>query len=348
MPADVVAVGARTPVGLRAESAAAAVRAGITRVGIHPTLVDGSGNHLKAAWDFLLGESVVGPARLVELAFASLTEVVSKIVAHRSLRGALPLFLALPEPRPGFEANAIREVVHQLNARPVPGVTSFETQAVGFGHAGAVQALEMALRYLAGRQSDVCIVGGTDSYLDAETLDWLDQEGRLTQEDVRGGFTPGEGAGMFALVAAGRASAFGLRPLARVRRVAIGQERRSIDSAEGLLGEQMADVIRQATDDLRVPPQLIDDVYCDINGERHRVDDWGFAVLRVPSVFRDGSAYVTPVDCWGDLGAASGALGCVLATEAFRRQYSKGPLALVCGSSDGGLRGAALLERFEG
>jgi 3-oxoacyl-[acyl-carrier-protein] synthase-1 len=122
-------------------------------------------------------------------------------------------------------------------------------------------------------------------------------------------------------------------------------ETRTIDNPEGLLGEKLAEVVGRATEDLRLPEEAVDDIYCDINGERHRSDDWGFMVLRVPNVFRDGTSYVAPAGNWGDVGAASGALSCVLAVEALRRNYAKGPLSLVCASSDGGLRAALLLER---
>ena len=47
----VVSTGARTPVGLRAPTSAAAVRAGICRHGFHPTMLDGAGDPLRFVLD---------------------------------------------------------------------------------------------------------------------------------------------------------------------------------------------------------------------------------------------------------------------------------------------------------
>jgi len=340
--AAVVAVGARTPVGLCSESAAAAVRCRISRVGEHPSLVDGAGGPLKAAWDPFIDDALTGPGRLIALAMTALEEVAFTLVSQRPLP-TLPVFLALPEPRPGFGPGAVQEVLRGIASAVLPGVARLEVQAIIGGHAAAIRALELAYSHLEQRKAEVCVVGGTDSYLDADTLDWLDGKKRLAQDEVRGGFIPGEAAGMVAVASHDARAALGLPVLAHIRGIATGQEPRSIDCPEGLLGEVLSQVIQRATADIRVTGELVDDIYCDINGERHRTDDWGFTLLRIPSVFRDGTAYVAAADCWGDVGAASGALGCVLAVQAWRRGYANGSRALICGSSDGGLRGSILL-----
>ena len=112
----VVAVGARTPVGLCAESTAAAVRAGISRIGEHSSLVDGTGNPLKVACDFLIDANVIGPSRFIELAVAALAEVVSKLSLHGTLAAPLSLLLALPELRPGFKAEIAEAVVRGISS----------------------------------------------------------------------------------------------------------------------------------------------------------------------------------------------------------------------------------------
>jgi hypothetical protein len=69
--------------------------------------------------------------------------------------------------------------------------------------------------------------------------------------------------------------------------------------------------------------------------------------MRTGELFRDPSAYLTAVSRIGDLGAATGALSCVLAAQAWARGYASGPNALVAGSSWSGLRGAVLLTSGE-
>jgi 3-oxoacyl-[acyl-carrier-protein] synthase-1 len=100
-----------------------------------------------------------------------------------------------------------------------------------------------------------------------------------------------------------------------------------------------------ATQCLRFPQELISDTYADINGERARTEDWGFTLMRTAQCFVDGTAYVSAVGRCGDVGAATGALGCALAVQSWQREAAKGPRALVWAGSWGGLRGAAVLER---
>jgi len=96
-----------------------------------------------------------------------------------------------------------------------------------------------------------------------------------------------------------------------------------------------------------MPAEVISDVYCDINGERARTEDWGFALARTSERFRDGTAYTSFVGECGELGAATPAIGCVVAVQSWRRKYALGPRALIWAGSWGGLRGAAFLEQGE-
>jgi 3-oxoacyl-[acyl-carrier-protein] synthase-1 len=88
-------------------------------------------------------------------------------------------------------------------------------------------------------------------------------------------------------------------------------------------------------------------MYCDINGERYRSEEWSLAVLRVPHATKTLD-YVAPVACWGDVGAAIGPLSCILATRAWARRYSKGRNALIWCGSETGLRAAIALTAPEG
>jgi 3-oxoacyl-[acyl-carrier-protein] synthase-1 len=188
-------------------------------------------------------------------------------------------------------------------------------------------------------------VGGVDGFIDAPGLAWLDGERRLARDGIRGGITPGEAAAMLVLCRREERARAAVPALAELKGVATGQERRSLESDEGSLGEGLTDVVRRAARELRLPEEAVDDVYCDMNGERYRTDEWGLTVLRAGALFRLGAQNETGAAAWGDVGAASGALGCVLAIAAWQRGYARGPRALVWGSSREGLRGAAVLQR---
>jgi 3-oxoacyl-[acyl-carrier-protein] synthase-1 len=344
---SIVALSARTAVGLRAESSAAAVRAGVSRVREHPFIVDATGEKLKCAFVGALDPTLLGPRRVLSLARGALLEIVNKLTARGPYPDRIPVLLALPEVRPGFSADHARFIQQQLTADEFPGVAGLLVERGGEGHAGALRALETAGQRVASGQHELCIIGGADSYLEADTLDWLDADRRLLRAEIRSGFPPGEGASMLALASNSARRELGLPVLATVRSVATAHETRRADSQEGLLGEALTEAFTRAGRGLG-PRELFQDIYCDINGERDRTDDYGFALLRTSQLFRDGTAYSMSTTQCGDLGAASAAFHCVLATRAWQRGYARGPTALVWGASWTGLRGAALLDQSAG
>ena len=118
--------------------------------------------------------------------------------------------------------------------------------------------------------------------------------------------------------------------------VGIASEARLIKSDDTCLGEGLTAAVGRAIASLQSPTEIVDDVHCDINGERYRAEEWGFVALRLGDAFRDATVYKTPVQGCGDLGAATGAVNLIRCTQAWRRGYAKGPRALAWGSSEGG------------
>lgn len=351
MRMSIIAVGARTPVGLRAETSAAAVRAGIGRVRRRPFMLGQDSQILNAALDARLAVEVQGWRRVATLASSAIVEVAEKITGLVPRSEIVRVFLGLPEARPGFldtdAQSALDSVRQHLVAEPKAGGRSFAVEGVGRGHASALQGLRAAAEVLERDPQALCLVCGAESYWEDETLEWLEAEDRLARRGNRSGFTPGEAAGAVLLssqAASGR-SRMPVPSLATVRGVGVAteSEARRIGGGAECLGEGLSAAIAEATAPLSLPSEAVDTSYCDINGERYRTEAWGFALLRVQRAFKT-TDYQLAADCWGDVGAATGALGCVLAVQSWRRRYAPGPRALVCASSDGGLRGAAVLE----
>lgn len=342
--AQIVAVAARTPVGFTAEGTAAAVRAGVSRIREHPFMVDAAGDPLKCGLDSGLDAELFGASRMLELARHALAELAAKLAAQRPYPSPVRLLLALPEPRPGFTAEDANRIARELADAPPASLAKLRVELTEAGHGGALAGLERAVRAIEQRGEDLCIVGGADSYLDADTIDWLEADKRLARTGIRGGFPPGEGAAMVAVASDVGRLALGLPSLARIRTVACAKDKRDPKCDEGLMGEGMTEALRRALASLRQPGETVADIYLDINGERSRTEDWGFAMMRTATAFRDGTDYRSAISQCGELGAATGTLAFVLAVQAWRRRYSHGPLALACGSSWTGLRGAAILE----
>jgi 3-oxoacyl-[acyl-carrier-protein] synthase-1 len=341
----IIAVGARTPVGLTAESSAAASRARISRIREHAFMVDLRGELIRLAQDESIDRRLTARVRMLTLASAALQQVVRKVEAAPmgKLRGQFPIFLGLTEDRLGFADVSSAKLEKALAREASFGAEGWKLQTFRQGHASVIDAMRHAERGFSSGEFSICVVGGVDSYADANTLLWLDGNGRLAAEGVRAGFPPGEGAAFLALATESARVALAMPSLGMIRGLGTSVEPHPRDSDEASLGQGLTAAIIAASSTL-LAGELIDDVYCDINGERHRSEEWGFALLRSQQLMRN-ITYTTPVGEWGDVGAATGALLIILALQAWQRGYSRGKLSLIWSSSDHGLRSAAVLER---
>ncbi len=339
----IASYGARTSLGLRAATSAAALRAGLSRITELDFIRDRFGEPMNAAVDGVLPPTLFGPDRLLALAEDALLEACQPLASLAS-PPKVPLLLGLPEHRPGFgakDASVVEYGLSQLEGLPVvlEPITCFPR-----GHAAGLLALEQATRLIEHGACELCLVGGIDSYLQPETLEWLDAHRQMASANTRSAFVPGEGAGFCLLMRASTAHRLGLNAPALVTAVAVGHEPKRIKSPQTCLGEGLTTTVRAVVDALHSPAQRVDMVFCDINGERYRGEEWGFVALRLAHYFHDPTAYRSPASGWGDTGAASGPLLCALACEAGARGYAQGTRTVLWCSSEAGTRGAALLE----
>ncbi len=349
--ADIVALGACTPLGYTAESAAAAVRGRISQVSGHPFMVDAAGDPITGAFNPKLPADIPAPERMQRMAKWALQDALRRI--DLSSCSPLPVLLALPETRPGFSDEHAQNITQSLgdvvmsdsrNGRDI----ELRLELAARGHAGTLRAIHMSIERMARGEFEACAVCGTDSYFDADTIDWLSEHRRLVGVDIRNGFAIGEAAGAILLVSDRLRNRLGVPSCGKAHRPGISVEQVCIQDNEDSLGIGLSDAVGEAVGSagaaLRLPEQAIDIAYCDVNGERYRSEEWGFAVLRNPHAFKD-SAYITATESWGDVGAASGVLNCILASRAWSRGYAQGPRAMIWGSSEAGERAALVLEQ---
>lgn len=342
LPIYIAGLGARTPLGLHAAASSAALRAGITALQQHPTWVDQTGEPMMAALDAALDPAMVGWQRMASLAETALREACEPIESLADRVGELPLFVGLPELRPGFgehDAKQMRDALARLGLPITPKRADIFVQ----GHAAGLCALAAGLQSLRRGDCEMCLVGGVDSYFHADTMEWLDANRQLAGPVSRSGFVPGEGAAFCLLVNDAACARWNLHPHARVVEAALARESKLIKTKEVCLGVGLTQAVQTAL--AGQSSQLVDSVYCDINGERYRSEEWGFVALRLGQCFVDPSSYVSPAERWGDLGAASGPLFAMLASLAFARGNGKASRTLLWASSEQGLRGAAVLGR---
>ena len=321
----------------------AAVRAGIARIEEHSFILDRQAEPVRLASDFELSPSLMGSERLTKMAATALEEVCTTVAEKAPDLGNIPLFLGLPEERPGWTKNDMQLVLDQLGRRTFPLKLS-PIEMVPYGHAAGLLALDAACQKIQEGQQPVCVIAGVDSYLNFETLEWLDHNRQLATPYHRGAFFPGEGAGAVALAAASMVQRHKWTTLGRVRGIGTAMETNTIKTDTVCVGEGLTACIRKAVSDSQLPDEAIAGIICDLNGERYRSEEWGFALLRLPQVFNDPTGYDLPTSCWGDVGAASGPLAMCIAVNAAQKGWAKGTRYLIWNSSEGGQRAAVSLE----
>jgi 3-oxoacyl-[acyl-carrier-protein] synthase I len=340
----IVATGARTPLGLRSASSASAYRAAISAMGDHPFMIDRTGHPMLAALDRTLDARVIGPERLAALASTALREACAPLRADAARGLRVALYLGIPEIRPGFSAADAEGVRARLAALPDVADLVSDIQLHADGHAAGLSALAAAAADIGRGASEACLVGGVDSYLHPDTMEWLDANWQLAGSEARSAFVPGEGAGVCLLMHERLRARFGLPALAHLAACGQSRETKVIKTAAVCVGEGLTTAVRQVTTVLDTGARRVNGVICDINGERYRGEEWGFVCLRLSQYFDDPSAYWSPADCWGDVGAASGPLFAMLACQAAARGYDRGPRTLLWASSENGLRATAIVE----
>lgn len=334
-------IGARTAVGLGAEASAAAVRGSISGLGLHPFFVDQEDEPVSFAADSEIAPDLPIAERMLRMA-RSVTEQALGQASTTTPIDVGCCWLALPEPRSGLAPNLdawLGAAQADVLALPPESVRTLSR-----GHAGGLMALQGAALMLSRGEAEAALVIGVDSYHDHRTIQSLDARRRLMSARNRSGFPPGEAAGACLLVRRGVADRRRLPVLARISSAATATEPHPLRSTEPCLGEGLTAVIAAVARSLRVPGELITATYCDLNGERFRNEEYVYALMRTQEAFVDPHDYISPADCWGDVGAASGPLFAVLAVVSSVRGYAKGSVAVLWAGSDSGHRSAVALE----
>jgi 3-oxoacyl-[acyl-carrier-protein] synthase-1 len=252
--------------------------------------------------------------------------------------------IALPPDRPGFSAANARSLARALMERIDLPLNRKLCGAYDTGHEGGAAALARAAELIESRQTDFCLVGGVECYFDPQMLEWLADANRLKSEERSSGMIPGEGAA-FALLARNDVARRHQIP-ACGSVVSVG---RAIEPSPWYLGRptQGRGLTIAIGNAFSAAPetQKADVTYSDATGEHWRADEWSFAYLRTAAHHGEPLELCHPADCWGDVGAASASLLIALALVNRRRGRARGPVALVCLTSDTRPgRGAVLIE----
>jgi 3-oxoacyl-[acyl-carrier-protein] synthase-1 len=328
-------MGGITAVGACSAVTTAAVRAGSSRTRLITLRDDIEGNI--ACVGGLAPEST-RLERLRQLLHTALDECAESFEARaHGERLEIPLYVAMPS------GVMVQDLVRANQSKS--RLSWSAVHAVGSGHAAGLEALARIAEALSTGPSDVACLAGVDVRSDEASVQALIASERFFGPGHPWGFVPGEAAGALLLATDEACKRLRISGLGRVRGLGIDTESASAKNSPNT-GRALSAACHAALDALD-GAERVGEIYCDLNGERSRSDEWGFTAPRVAHRCVDAGDPVVPAQNWGDIGSASGLLLIQLALAGFARGYARGRSALVWAASESGARAAALIESLD-
>jgi 3-oxoacyl-[acyl-carrier-protein] synthase-1 len=340
----ITAVNCITDVGHDGAMTAAAVRAGISRMAEHEEYLDGDDNPITVARIRGIEEGKDTAQRMASTAAFCLKNLIDNYFQNGTRRPSqIHLFLgASSEERPGprYEESCmypLQRIVEKWADKP-------DLQAIPQGNASIQYAMEKAGKLIENDPTVLCIIGGIDSLIRDSTLNWFEQNDRLKSISYgrQQGLIAGEAVGFMSIEDPARARQAHRPILARITGLGLTEEPTPRAANATSWGSGLTDACRKALDggkdkDIRA-------VFGDLNGENPRALEWCKAESRCFKSRDHLRQLWTPANCYGDIGAASGAVLAVVAAQGLVRGWLKGPVLTFC-SDDHGSCGAMVLEK---
>ncbi len=343
MTIHIIKCGTQSPLGTWTSMSAANVRAGMARITKHAEYEDEKCSPVKVAMAGYLAPDIPNQYRFFKLGMAALEEAMVPLKNIDTDFDTVPLLIGMSGERNGMHPGVQPSFCIQIGKTEYDCTIRFDTLFFPFEHASGLVALKEAVKKFENKEAEFCVVGGIESYMNLDTLKWLEENQNLKCSDNKWGFVPGEAAGFCLLAPSETVEKYSLEPLAEVVAVAETREEKQNKKDTVCTGNGLSQAFTQVLGSLPEGSR-VHQVFCDMNGQRHRVDEYGYSIMRTSRFFEDPNDIIAPANLWGDLGAASAPLLISLATEAGRKGYAKGPYNLVFTSSLGEQRAALLLK----
>lgn len=339
----ITAVNSITAVGYDAAMTAAAVRAGVSRFSEFDEYLDREGNPITVARIRGIADNLDSVERMGEIAARCLNHLLVKYFGNAAQRHSrIRLFLgSASEERPGprYEEScewSLSGILEKWTVKP-----SIETYPMG--NASVPHAIAEACRVVESCPDVLCIVGGIDSLLRESTLNWFEQDGRL-KSISRGrhqGLVAGEAVCFMTVECPERARQANRAVLASITGLGLAEEPNPRSSNPSGLGAGLTEACRTAL--AGKDARCIQTALGDLNGENSRSVEWSIAEKNCFGIRDERRRLWTPANCYGDVGAASGAVLTAVATQGFVRGWLQGQALVFC-SNDHGPCGALVME----
>lgn len=211
------------------------------------------------------------------------------------------------------------------------------------GRAGAFKGIEESRTLLNTGVVSACLIGGVDSYLNADDLTRFESVFRIKRDGVVRGFIPGEGAAFVALTPSGDRTMEKARGQILGVGLAIEDPTITVLSDGHPTGKALQRALQATLQDGRIAESQIRFRVSDQNGESYHSIESTLALSRLYRTHREDFPIWLPAASVGEIGAAVGPLSVIMASVAMEKSYAPGPLAMCEASSDGGLRAGCLV-----
>jgi 3-oxoacyl-[acyl-carrier-protein] synthase-1 len=319
-PLAILGVGLVSGVGLTAAESCAAIRCGINN--FQETRFTGNSR------DWLVGSAVEleepwrGITKLAKMAARATRECLDTAPIRDAAQ--IPVLLCTAEEdRPGRFENLDRALLDGIEREL--GITLHpNSRVVAQGRVGGAVALLQARRMMQEGRCTRVIVAGVDSFLVSGTLAAYDIAGRLLTANNSNGFIPGEAAGALLLGIHEEAISTPLLCCG----LGFAREPAPFDSGKPLRADGLVQAIRAALNEAGLPLRDFDHRIADVNGEQYRFKEAALAITRLLRHRKELFSLWHPVDCVGEVGAATLPIMLAILATGARKDYLPGPIFL--------------------
>jgi 3-oxoacyl-[acyl-carrier-protein] synthase-1 len=212
------------------------------------------------------------------------------------------------------------------------------------GNASVQHAIAQAGLLIERDPNALCIVGGVDSLLRNSTLTWFEQDSRLKSISYgrQQGLIAGEAVCFLIVEDPSRARQANRPVLARITGLGLADEPAPRAANKSSRGTGLTEACRTAL--AGTSGEGVRTVFGDLNGENFRAMEWCMTEKRCFKNRDQLRQFWTPANCYGDIGAASGAVLTAVAAQGIVRGWLQSPALVFC-SDDHGPCGALVLAK---
>ncbi len=373
----VIGAGMVSSLGHDVATSCATARAGMTRPSGFEYVVGNSDEtmpeDLTVHAVYALTKGFSGDARLMRLVEAALGDLLEQFPLQPWAGARVGFFVSLPpamRPRTGAPliADPVERELFLEQAQAAPTVDDTQramkiltraAQLSGWqgtphlrkvfvsGTTATAEAMAEAMTELRMGNMEFAIVLSVDSWIDYETITWLDETHRLKTPEFPAGLQPGEACTALVLEQETRCRQRQAPVLARMDSIQVAQEERFLLSGKIPTGRTTAELLYRLGSAAGWSEESPPWVLTDHNGETYRATEWGNVLCHLGEhlpYFQDPITWV-PALAFGDTGASYGGVAVCMALRAFARSYAPRTVAAITCSSDGPQRATMLVRQ---